>query len=245
VQLDSLPGRKPGRRKSRQRGFLVWPRAEKLLRDEVIVLARHETSANPKEMGMIACAKNVTQILLDWSQGDRHAAEQLFPLVYDELHRLAARQMRRERADHRLQATALVNEAYLRLIDQRRVCWQNRAHFFGVAAQLMRRILLKYAERRRTAKRGAGQAELPLDEAFVITAERAADLIALDHALGALTAVDERQSRIVEMRFFGGLSVEEIGVVRGVSPATVKREWRVAKAWLYGALSETLACSLG
>jgi RNA polymerase sigma factor (TIGR02999 family) len=182
-------------------------------------------------------------MLLDWSQGDCIAAEQLFPLVYDELHRLAERQMRRERSDHTLQTTALVNEAYLRLIDQRRVSWQNRAHFFGVAAQLMRRILIKYAERRRAAKRGGGQYELQLEEADVVTDERATDLIALDHALTELAAFDPRQSRIVELRFFGGLNVEEIGVVLGISPATVKREWRVARAWLYGAISESAACS--
>lgn len=189
-------------------------------------------------------ARDVTRMLLDWSRGDARAAEQLFPLVYDELHRLAARQMRRERADHTLQATALVNEAYLRLVDQKRVHWQNRAHFFGVAAQLMRRILIKHAERRHAAKRGAGQEELPLDETLIITDERAADLLALDRALNDLALLDERQSRVVELRFFGGLSVEEIGVVLGVSPATVKREWRVAKAWLYGAISQDIACSL-
>jgi RNA polymerase sigma factor (TIGR02999 family) len=194
---------------------------------------------------MFACAKDVTQMLLDWSQGDLRAADHLFPLIYDELHRLAERQMRRERADHTLQATALVNEAYLRLVDQKRVRWQNRAHFFGVAAQLMRRILLKYAERQRAARRGGGQSELPLEEALVVTDERAADLIALDRALIELGAIDPRQSRIVELRFFGGLSVEEIGVVLGISPATVKREWRVAKAWLYGAVKESTFCSLG
>lgn len=193
---------------------------------------------------MIVVARDVTGMLLDWSQGDARAAEELFPLVYDELHRLAQRQMRRERADHTLQATALVNEAYMRLVDQSRVRWQNRAHFFGVAAQLMRRILIKHAERRNAAKRGAGQRELPLDEALIVTDERAAELIALDRALNDLALIDERQSRIVELRFFGGLSVEEIGVALGISPATVKREWRVAKAWLYGVISENIACSL-
>lgn len=193
---------------------------------------------------MIAGAKDLTRMLLDWSEGDSSAAEQLFPLVYDELHRLAERQMRRERAGHTLQVTALVNEAYLRLADQKRVRWQNRAHFFGVAAQLMRRILIKYAERRRAAKRGAGQENVPLDEAMIVTDERAAELLSLDRALNDLAAIDERQSRVVELRFFGGLSVEEIGVVLGVSPATVKREWRVAKAWLYGAITENIALSL-
>lgn len=193
---------------------------------------------------MIASAKDLTRMLLDWSEGDSSAAEQLFPLVYDELHRLAERQMRRERAGHTLQVTALVNEAYLRLADQKRVRWQNRAHFFGVAAQLMRRILIKYAERRRAAKRGAGQENIPLDETIIATDERAAELLSLDRALNDLAAIDERQSRVVELRFFGGLSVEEIGVVLGVSPATVKREWRVAKAWLYGAISENIALSL-
>jgi RNA polymerase sigma factor (TIGR02999 family) len=188
---------------------------------------------------MTSSAKDITQMLLDWSQGDCSAAEQLFPMVYDELHRLAERQMRRERPDHTLQTTALVNEAYLRLVDQKRVRWQNRAHFFGVAAQLMRRILIKYAERRHAAKRGGGQYELSLEDACIVTDERADNLIALDHALTDLAAIDPRQSRIVELRFFGGLSVEEIGVVVGVSPATVKREWRVARAWLYGAIRES------
>ena len=188
---------------------------------------------------MTTSARDITQMLLDWSRGDCSAADQLFPLVYDELHRLAERQMRRERSDHTLQATALVNEAYLRLVDQNRVQWQNRAHFFGVAAQLMRRILIKYAERHRAAKRGGGRNELPLEEACVVTDQRADDLIALDHALTDLAAIDSRQGQIVEMRFFGGLSVEEIGLVLGVSPATVKREWRMAKAWLFGAISQS------
>jgi RNA polymerase sigma factor (TIGR02999 family) len=184
-------------------------------------------------------------MLLDWSQGDPKAADHLFPLIYDELHRLAERQMRRERADHTLQVTALVNEAYLRLVDQKRVQWQNRAHFFGVAAYLMRRILVKYAERHAAAKRGGGQVELSLEEAVIVTDERATDLLALDCALNNLSAIDARQSRVVELRFFGGLSVEEIGVVLGISPATVKREWRVAKAWLYGAIKENICCSPG
>ena len=187
---------------------------------------------------MIASANDITQMLLDWSRGDSNTAEQLFPLVYDELHRLAERQMRRERADHTLQATALVNEAYMKLVDQKRVQWQNRAHFFGVAAQLMRRILIKYAERHQSVKRGGGQPELSLDEVVVVGDERAAELIALDRCLTDLATIDVRQSRIVEMRFFGGLSIEEIGLVLGISPATVKREWRVAKAWLYGAISQ-------
>jgi RNA polymerase sigma-70 factor, ECF subfamily len=181
---------------------------------------------------------DITQMLIDWSQGDSQVAEQLFPLVYDELYQLAERQMWRERKDHTLQATALVNEAYLRLIDQKRVRWQNRAHFFGVAAHLMRRILIKHAESHCAAKRGNGQSKLSLEEAAFVTEELAPDLIALDRALTALAAVDIRQSRIVEMRFFGGLSIEEVGAVLDISPATVKREWRMAKAWLYGVVRD-------
>jgi RNA polymerase sigma factor (TIGR02999 family) len=176
--------------------------------------------------------KDVTQLLLDWSSGDKEALDQLMPLVYDELHRLAEHYMRQERPDHTLQPTALVHEVYLKLIDQTRVKWQNHAHFFGVAAQLMRRIVIKHARQHHAAKRGGGERKLSLDEAVVLTAERATDLIALDDALTSLSAVDAQQSRVVELRFFGGLTIEETAEVLGVSPATVKREWRMARAWL-------------
>jgi RNA polymerase sigma-70 factor, ECF subfamily len=187
-------------------------------------------------------SKDITQILLNWNPEDTEATDQLFSLIYDELHKSAKRIMRCERAGHTLQPTALVNEAYLRLIDQRRVSWQNRAHFFGMAAQLMRRILVKHAERRSAAKRGGGQYTLSLDEVVTGSRERSVDsvdLIALDHALTELTMIDPRQSHIVELRFFAGLNIEEIGGVLNLSPATVKREWRLAKAWLYGAIQQT------
>jgi RNA polymerase sigma factor (TIGR02999 family) len=182
-----------------------------------------EPSLSPQDM---------TRLLAAWSDGDRSALDKLAPLVYDELRRLAHGYMRRERADHTLQTTALVNEAYLRLVDQRDVRWQNRAHFFAIAAQMMRRILIDYARKRAYAKRGGGARMLPLEETAVLTDDRASELIALDEALDSLAQFDERKGRIVELRFFGGLSVEEVAEVVGVSPDTVTREWRRAKAWL-------------
>ena len=177
--------------------------------------------------------RDITQMLIDWSNGDRAALDRLIPVVYAELRRQAARHLRRERAGHSLQTTSLIHEAYLRLVDQREVRWQNRAHFFAVAARLMRRILVDHARRRRRAKRGGSAARLPLEEALVIAAEKSdVDLLALDEALERLAAIDPRQSRIVELRFFSGLSIEETAEVLGVSPATVKNDWNVAKAWL-------------
>ena len=177
-------------------------------------------------------SQQVTQLLRAWSNGDLAAEEKLMRLVYRELRRLAQRYMGRERPDHTLQATALVNEAYLRLVDARQVSWQNRAHFFGVSAQLMRRILVDWARARGYQKR-AGQAhQVSLDEALVVTEERGLDLVALDDALQALAAVDPRKCQVVEMRFFGGLSVEETAEVLKVSPDTVLRDWKLAKAWL-------------
>jgi RNA polymerase sigma factor (TIGR02999 family) len=174
----------------------------------------------------------LTSLLLEWSSGDEVAGEELFPVVYPELRRLAALRMRAERCGHTLQPTALVNEVYLGLADQKRITWHNRAHFFGVAAQLMRRILMQYAERRRALKRGSGKAEVPLDEVSLMSPDRAQQLLDLDRALSELAAVDSRQSQIVELRFFAGRTVEETGRVLGISPATVKREWRLARAWL-------------
>ncbi len=174
----------------------------------------------------------VTQLLFAWGNGDQAARDQLMPLVYDELHRLAHQHMNRERPGHTLQTSALVNEAFLRLVDQREVHWQNRAHFFGIAAQMMRRILVDYARTHRAEKRGGGWDKLVFDEAIAPAAERSIDLVALDEALKDLLAFDPRQSQIVELRFFGGLTNEEIGEVLDVSPRTVKREWRMAKAWL-------------
>lgn len=173
----------------------------------------------------------ITQLLSEWSKGDRDALDQLAPLVYDELRRLARSYLRRERPDHTLQATALVHEAYLRLIDQHSVTWQNRAHFFGIASQMMRRILVNHAIARGTEKRGGDAVRGSLDEA--VSLERPdVDLIALDEALKELEALDPRQARIVELRFFGGLSIQETSEVVSLSPATVKREWSTARLWL-------------
>ena len=175
---------------------------------------------------------DITQMLIDWSNGDREALDRLLPVVYTELHRQAARHLRRERAGHTLQTTDLIHEAYLRLVDQRNVRWQNRAHFFAVAAQLMRRILVDHARRRGRAKRGGSSIALPLDEGLVMAAESESDLLALDEALTRLAAIDARQTQIVELRFFGGLSIEETAAVLGVSPTTVKDDSNIAKAWL-------------
>jgi RNA polymerase sigma factor (TIGR02999 family) len=180
----------------------------------------------------------VTQLLVEWGNGDRQALEKLTPLVYQELKRLAARYLRRERQEHTLQSTALVHEAWLRLIDQNHVHWQNRAQFFGIAAEMIRRILIDHARNRRAAKRGDGAIKLSLDDALATPDRRDFDLVALDDALGDLSKLDPKQGKLVELRFFAGLSIEESAEVLGVSPATVKREWAVAKAWLYRELSE-------
>lgn len=180
----------------------------------------------------------VTQTLLDWSSGDREAAADLLPLVYDELRRLASIYLSRERQDHTLQPTALVHEAYLRLIDQTRVEWQNRAHFFGVAAEMMRRILIDHAKRTKASKRGGFAEKLALDEAVAFSEDQEVDLLALDDALSDLARLDPRQSRIVELRFFGGLTLEETAEVTKLSRATVEREWVMAKAWLYSQLAK-------
>jgi RNA polymerase sigma factor (TIGR02999 family) len=176
-------------------------------------------------------------MLVAWSNGDKSALERLTPLVHDELHRLAHRYMNRERPGHVLQTTALLNEAFLRLVDSSHVRWQNRAHFFAVSAQLMRRILVDFARSRNYKKRGGNAVQVSLDEALAISPERGADLVALDDALTALAEIDERKSRVVEMRFFGGLSIEEVAEVLKVSPDTVMRDWRLAKVWLLRELS--------
>jgi RNA polymerase sigma factor (TIGR02999 family) len=177
--------------------------------------------------------RDVTRLLVNWSNGDRQALEALLPLVYDELRLLAGRYLRRERSGHTLQSTALVHEAYLRLIDQRNVQWQNRAHFFAVAAQMIRRILVDHARKTQTEKRGGQAPRLSLDEAMAVAQDRDVDLVALDDALNGLAEIDEQQARIVELRFFGGLSIEETAEVLRISPATVKRDWVMAKSWLY------------
>ena len=174
----------------------------------------------------------VTRLLLAWSEGDKDAFDRLVPLVYEELHRLAQSYMRRERANQSLQTTALIHEAYLRLIDANRVEWQNRAHFFGVAARLMRQILVGFARERGYQKRGGGANQVSLDEALVIDEGQGEDLVALDEALGALAQFDARKAQVVEMRFFGGLTEEEIAAALSVSPETVRRDWRLARSWL-------------
>lgn len=177
--------------------------------------------------------QDVTKLLIRWSEGDKSAFEELLPLVYAELRKVAARYIHRERENHTLQGTALVHEAYLRLVDQSRVQWQNRAHFYAVAAQMIRRILVDHARSHLTAKRGGGAFKLSLDEALGEPQGRDLDLVALDDALSGLAQFDEQQSRVVELRFFAGLSIEETAEALGISPATVKRDWAAAKAWLF------------
>ena len=176
---------------------------------------------------------DVTGLLIDWSNGDRKALEELMPLVYGELRRLAGAHLRRERSAHTLQSTALVHEAFLRLVNQNNVHWRNRAHFYGIAAQMIRRILVDHARAQHAGKRGAGAVKLELDEAMAASEQKELDLLGLDSALVRLAEMDERQARIVELRFFAGLSVEETAEVIQLSTATVKREWSSARAWLY------------
>ncbi|HEX5084457.1 MAG TPA: sigma-70 family RNA polymerase sigma factor [Blastocatellia bacterium] len=181
---------------------------------------------------------DVTRLLLAWGAGDREALDKLAPLIYRELKKLARSYMRRERPGHTLQPTALAHEAYIKMIDQQNVRWQNRAHFFGIAAQAMRRILVDHARARLAEKRGSGLA-VSLDEAIDVSDERAGQLLALDEALKTLAGFDHQKSRVVELKYFGGLALEETAEVLGVSRATVVREWRMAKAWLYGELNKT------
>ena len=186
--------------------------------------------------------QDVTKLLLAWNNGDEVARDELMSVVYQELRRLAHHYMKRESPGHTLQTSGLVNEAFLRLVDQRDVQWQNRAHFFGIAAQMMRRILVDYARSRRYAKRGGGIPNLSLDEALIVSDERTAEVVALDETLERLAEIDPRKSRIVELRFFGGLSIEETAEVLTVSPGTVMRDWTLAKAWLRREMSrETTA----
>jgi RNA polymerase sigma factor (TIGR02999 family) len=180
--------------------------------------------------------EEVTQLLLAWSDGDQAALDKLVPLVYEELHRLAHRYISRERPGHTLQTTALAHEAYLRLVNAKSVRWQNRAHFFAVAARLMRRILVDLARARHDLKRGGGQ-QFSLDEVLVVSPERGADLLALDEALDGLAALNPRQSQVVELRYFGGLTEDEVAEVLKVSPRTVRSDWSLARAWLYRELS--------
>ena len=185
----------------------------------------------------VPSTQEVTEMLVAWSNGDESALERLVPLVHDELHRLAHRFMNQERPGHMLQTTALVNEAYLRLVDSSRVRWQNRAHFFAVSAQLMRRILVDFARSRNYLKRGGNAVQVSLDKVLAFTPEQDPDVVALDEALNVLAAIDERKSRVVELRFFGGLNIDETAEVLKVSPETVMRDWRLAKVWLLRQLS--------
>lgn len=187
---------------------------------------------------MDAQTTQVTLLLKQVASGNQEAAAKLVPLVYNELRRVAQQRLRAERTDHTLQPTALVHEAYLKLVAQRNAGWHNRAHFFAVASQVMRRILVDHARGRMRAKRGGKQAKVPLDKVFILSRGRCDELLALDESLDRLSKMDERQSRIVELRFFGGLSVEEAAKVLGVSSKTVKRDWSMAKAWLYGELKD-------
>ena len=180
---------------------------------------------------------DVTQLLKNWRDGNRAALDELAPVVYDELRRLASSYMRRERVNHTLQSTALVNEAFLKLCGQREVEWKNRAHFFGIAAQMIRRILVDHARAHKAEKRGGGAGVLSLDEAIGVPEKRDIEILALNDALEALQALDPKQARIVELRFFTGLSIEETAEVVGVSPATIKREWVAARAWLFREVS--------
>jgi RNA polymerase sigma-70 factor (ECF subfamily) len=184
-------------------------------------------------------AKDVTLLLQRMEGGDNDAANLLVPLLYQELRRMAGAFLRNERPNHTLQATALVNEAYLKLVDQKNVQWQNRSHFFGVAAELMRRILVDYARSHRAAKRGGGEGKVSLDEAMIVSPENAAAVLVLDETLNRLSELDPQAVRVVEMRVFGGLSIEETAVALDVSPATVKRNWSMAKAWLTQEMGKT------
>ena len=181
---------------------------------------------------MTASSNELTQLLVAWGNGDQTAFDQLMPLVYSELHRLAHRHIKKERPGHTLQTSGLLNEAFLRLVDQRDVHWQSRAHFFSIAAQMMRRILVDYARSRRYAKRGGDARQVTFDEELMVSRQLSADVIELHDALNELAAIDERKSKVVELKFFGGLSIEETAEVLGVSPGTVMRDWTLAKAWL-------------
>lgn len=186
---------------------------------------------------MASSEADVTGLLAEWHDDNRQVEEQLFPLVYDELRKLARSHLRRERPDHTLQPTALVNEAYLRLVDQTRVKWRDRAHFFGIASRMMRRILVDHARARRAAKRGGGARKVTLQDHAQPADAADVDLLVLDEALTALTTLDPRGARVVELRYFGGLTIEETAEVMGTSPATVKREWTAARTWLFRELT--------
>ena len=196
---------------------------------------------NVAEEVQVPGGEDITGLLLDWGSGNREALDKLTPLVYNELRALAARQLRGERPDHTLQSTALVHEAYLKLVDQQRVQWHDRDHFFAVAAQVIRHILVSHARARNASKRGGGKTMVAFDESLGVTTRPEMDLIALEDALAGLSQIDPQQGRIVELRFFGGLSIEGTARVLGISPATVKRDWNLARAWLHRELSRGTA----
>ena len=192
-------------------------------------------------LSMAESPQNITELLVGYGRGDKETLDQLMPIVYDELRRQAARYLRREQAGHTLQTTALIHEAYVRLVDQRNMQWQNRAHFFGIAAQMMRRILVDHARSKKRVKRGGSEIRVSLDDVNVAARGQDLDVVALDEALDRLAQIDEQQSRVVELRFFSGLSVEETAEVMGISKSTVKRDWSMAKAWLHRELSGEIA----
>jgi len=183
----------------------------------------------------------ITQLLAEWSNGNQTALNKLYPLVYDELHKMANRYMKRERKDHTLQTTALINEAYVRMVDQKNVHWENRAHFFAISAQIMRRILIDHARRHHYAKRGGGALKVSLDETAIVAGDPASDMLLLDEALNRLAEIDPRRGQVVELRYFGGLNNEEIAGVLKISKNTVTRDWNMARAWLYQELSGSVA----
>jgi RNA polymerase sigma factor (TIGR02999 family) len=184
----------------------------------------------------VGSPRNITQLLHDWRAGDQQALNQLIPLVHQELHRIASRFMKNERRGHTLQTTAVVNEAYEKLVQHQQIQWQDRSHFFAIAAQIMRRILIDHARKRLSAKRPGARDKISLDEVALVSEPRAEELIALDHALTQLAALDPQKSRIVELKFFGGLTTQEIAETEQVSDTTIERQWRTAKAWLYRAI---------
>lgn len=186
---------------------------------------------------------DVTQLLVNWGKGDKAALDELTPILYDELRRLADSYLRREREDHTLQPTALVHEAYVKLADQTKLEWQNRAHFFGIAAQVMRHILVDHSRKHNADKRGSGAPKVPIEEGLMVTQQRPSDIVALDDALNTLAKIDERKSKIIELRYFGGLTVEEMAEVLQISVATIGRELRMAQAWLHREMTTPPASS--
>ena len=191
------------------------------------------------QLEMASSSNEITQLLAAWGSGDQNALDQLMPLVYSELHRLAHRHIKKERPGHTLQTSALLNEAFLRLVDQRDVTWKSRAHFFAIAAQMMRRILVDYARSRGSAKRAGNARQVSFDEELVVSRQRSEDILELHDALNELAVIDERKSKVVELKFFGGLSIEETAEVLGVSPGTVMRDWTLSKAWLRIAMTKS------